>query len=359
MTCALLIAMAMAVRTADEPTQSLIAEVIAGCEANLAKIQHGTASYTVTVKEAMKPREAREGNPNEWKFRPPTYGARIWFTPSRVRWDEADARCLRDETTDTEYTPAEGAEPPHHIALIDELGQTFYHPSNFHPKSVGHSYMSDRHRTIGDYLRDVSTNPELSLVAVRTGSEITVRLTWRKAGAREDFVVAPAQGYGLLSFRQILLRRPEPPMSERTAEYREVNGAYVASRLRTVVWVKLSANARHQVLLDQTTVLDAIDLDDEPSAKKFRLADLGLPKGARVLDKRTGKYYLWGIDLTTEEDIEDALTHILLMGDRSPYLQSKPGRRWLYWYVLPAIAALVAASVVVWRVRRRSESSRG
>ncbi len=283
---------------------ALLDELLAGHDANVSAINHGTARYRYTATAG--------GHRSEFLVE-------VQFHGDQTRFDFGDSRNISspdaDITFEAPHLGTAAARPPHHyIAIVYEKGRGPNHPWQYHPRYLGHSHIPNS-QTLGDVMREVQKAARQSK-AFKWKAE-------RGAGAASvsyvheyvtlDFRLGPGSSFPIIDFSMTDSRLARPA-AEAHFEYRTVStGQQVASKATIV-----SRIPQAHEYVDRARVeveLMEIDLTKRPDPEVFTLGGLGVPIGARISDKRIGKIYLFGVEAATEKELvriieEQELTHL-------------------------------------------------
>jgi hypothetical protein len=317
-------------------TDKLLDEVIAGIEANASLIVNGTAQYSVTT-TTLLPAE-RPGLPVE---RTQSENVTVYFSGRRTRFDSETMRTIVDDERFIDFDATDLGTPrqrqPHNYSAVIQV-RAAARPLKVHPRMLGLGEMD----TLADMIRACRKRQGCQLEAVKDASTIKITLRSDSAYAKDEFIVAPEQGYGAISRRMWSLKINDQPYREVESEFmRTDNGAFVLSRTRMVD--RRARSPEDRTLHDLVRVrasLVSIRLGEDPNPEVFTIAGLGLPKGARIQDRINGKEYLFGVSAVREEDIG------------RPSVSGPRGTRAVVLYT--SIVLLVGlVGVLVWRIHRK------
>ena len=338
---------------------ALIAEVIAGIDANLAMITHGRATYDV-------PRHlytSRDGKP-----------ARLivetMFLDDMTRWTCELEYCLRDQDYGYGWQPTVPGDPPFQTNIIKRPKQSHASPRpwNFHPRTLGHG-VKDKYEvmfSLADhirYLRQPPKNEWNEILAEREGDliKVTVRIPRAKhpelkspslKDYKELYWVDPKQGYAIVHHQK--WGRPEWPYHDAVTRYRQAdNGAWIAEHyeLHTRTGYYDDQN-RFAGVRERHTVIELLDLDltTPVDPEEFTLAAMGVPKGARIQDRAANREYFYQVPAVTEEEIEAEWERQREEHAAAIEAERQRQRRWTIYSIFGGIAAIVGLLIVYrWR----------
>jgi hypothetical protein len=309
---------------------ALLDEIIAGAEANLQAIERGEAHYQVETTATG----SKERSSIEKAMFPSKYSVVMRFDGSLCRWDFQHFRCYRDDLVDVVFDTFQidrnpAARGPASSVFIYDKGHGPHSPYVYHPRYLGNGLecVTDPRyapKSIAEILRSARQTPELTKVVVnREGALVRLVIDVPSQKAKDEYWVSPQEGYAVTQERKWATKNPDnKPYSEVSTGYRREGAAFVATRsVRTER--RMDQGVQHDLYTIRTT-LTMIRLDEKPDAKVFTLDDLGLPKGARVQDRRSGTETLWGIKAVTEKDVHEAMTQLLLGNEPQTAAQSRP-----------------------------------
>jgi hypothetical protein len=336
----------------DATSQRLLSEVVAGFESHHCLIQKGVAQYTVTLSSKGGSEQERKEQTAD------SFNAMIYFDGSKARWDFRNWRCVRDGTHDIEFNAARLGAPdelaaPHYIAHIYELYGGGISPHSYHPRWLGHSVKPEIAKlsefTIADLIRRLRQSSKAKVTVAREGPLIKLVAEYSDAHFKRQYLIDPRQGYSVVRLLGWNVGKFDQPVDEIITEYTDAGGgAFIASeqifvkrRFADGKWVELPA--QHTKLIKAT-------LGETPDPKLFTLDGLGLPRGARIQDKTTGRLYLYGVNAVNEKEIRESVTQLLL---DHPNPSSSWPKLLLIYLGLPALILATVLSGAVFLFRRR------
>jgi hypothetical protein len=265
---------------------AVLDRIVAGSEANIAKIQSGHAVYSITRIQYLDGVEQS----------PKTDELDVSFDYPRVRIDSKTRQLRKIYLKDgvisfdaTNLPVVSRIGPRNLIATIKSLKEE--EPIAIHPRMLGPAKWT----SLAGEIRALESNPDCQVEGSEAsdGGLLIVRTHSEKMKVRALYEVAPQFGYGVVRATEWLLRDGgEEPFFEMTARYRKAdNGALVLDRRTTsTAFVrdgKLLPQGRQEVELKEMTLIEP------PSEKLLRLDGLGLPGGAMIQDRINGKEYLY------------------------------------------------------------------
>lgn len=337
-----------------DSSAALQGEVIAGCDANSALIERGRVTYTAeaTTTQLTAKKGAAKPEPHTRSF-----PVEVHFKADRLRCDYESFRSFLDGQRQVDYRVLDDGRlsPLHHVAQSDVAGRSTRLVSMFHPRAVGHSlatHTTTPFLSVADLLRKYRDAPGVEIKATKEGDLIRCSFVWRKAEFQQEVWVSPAAGYGIVRRVDRVLVGQKPALVETMVDYKLVDGAYIASSYvlteRAVVDDQLQDVNRLKLSLVQA------DLKATPPDELFTPEGLGLPRGARLVDKTTGNTHIIGSRTVSQQDLDDAITDILIHGDSSAYIEPWWRRAGRYALWGGGVLAVVGGLWLLFRrVRRR------
>lgn len=332
----------------EKPSADFIDIIIAGCDANAMLIDCGWAEYDITITSVdpstmplpphIKPKKLTHHDKNARpKLRKTQHHVRIVFDRKRSRWNFGRIRCYRDEKHDVYFNSRklqEGEEKNvslnkavNYRVTIHAIHTSPFKPTAYHPRYIGHGvYGKERDRTIAEMLRSVLSHPSDWRVKVTPEDELLKVVFDSKADPfRAIYWVSPAKGYSPVRGERYSLNvSKETPASEFQADYKKMEcGAYVASHILEIK--RMPIKGKYLERKRTETTLNEIALGEKPKDEIFSLLGLGIPRGALVRDKTTGKEYLYDVKKVKEQDINQSLAKIAQVTDPDP--AKRPSRR--------------------------------
>jgi hypothetical protein len=292
--------------SAAETTGALLDECIAGIEANLALIEHGTATYRIN--DVVK----RRGNliPQEQMLKVIFDDRRHrfeWHKKERSEGSEEIVveHVIIDPERVIEYWPPIGGVLPangHFVAITRNSNnrRALMEPSQqrLNCWGVPPTFVWEigwMKKTAPDHLtarRDAQGMIEISFQPPSV--EVTRGVYW----------LSPEQGYGLVRANEWITGWDgDEPSSTYAAEFQNANNG---------AWVVAHRQERDRVPRDGALVhfhkhelwLDEIDLITRPADATFTIDGIGLPAGARIRDMLNGREYRYGIPAVDGQNID-------------------------------------------------------
>lgn len=272
----------------------LLDEIVAGCEANLNAIQSGHAKYEITTARFAKGQE----QPKEVE----NYDVRFDFP--RIRIDSEAGQMRRIFSVDQVISF-----DAKNLAHLSKLGPTNFSATirsrdeeqatiSAHPRMLG----PEKIESIANEIRLLQSNPKWQLDAHnRKDGLIALRCRSKQLYAEVEYLIAPTLGYGVVSVKEwALSASPTKPYFVMSAQFRKIDpGVFVLEQRETVISIlsdgKLEPYTSEEVRLKEITLTRDVD------ASAFTLDGLGLPAGARVMDKVHGRNYLFGLPETPSQ----------------------------------------------------------
>lgn len=308
----------------EETSSSLIDEVIAGNQANMALIQRGTATYRTTWRTYPSQRKPRgiarsgkdepdkapvEGNAVRGPFVSETT---VYFDYPRLRFDWRGNGAWKDNPTEMreecfiydgrrliEYNMPQWGDKmdvdrprrtrgPHHGTSNPNAHNVLIWPPE---KKPARQYVDPRgefdmslERSIRRWVEEL----EGSVTAAREKDGL-IRLDFVLRVTHVARWVAPMQGYCVVKRKSWVTLQGKPQLvDDMQVKLRECdNGAYVLSQRDT----KSSRVIGNKILprLEETVTLVRIDLDAPPDDNVFTLDGLDIPVGTKIQDRAKGR----------------------------------------------------------------------
>jgi hypothetical protein len=287
---------------------------VAGYEANMALIQHGTASYAITRtiwRYSFAPNRELGDPPNKPSEEHGPFDSDLtvhfdyprlrfeWRGNGVVKGDDGfvhEECCIRDgERTIQVNLPqvpgksltGRGIDPPIQARHLSAANVIIY------PKDHQHRRMIDPRQqqgslSIAEHIRSVREDPMASLKAVREADGL-IRCELNAAVLRATYWIDPEKGYCIVKSNH-WNPRFEKPFQIMVGSVRDAgNGAFVLET-RTI---KSSICFKDRMLpnFEEHIRLVELDLSNRPDPKLFTIDGLNLPKGARIQDRITGRDY--------------------------------------------------------------------
>lgn len=364
---------------ADESADALLDEIVAGCEANLALIQRGTARYAARRTDYLY--SARPSASGDGHGRPELSGPAttrgpfeseltVTFDYPRLRFDwrgngfvAEDLSAVTEECyisdgerVITYYMPqffelqklGEGAgaagrrphrgdsSPNAHNVVVENIS------------AMGRRLMDPRQQlpsgAIADEIRDVRADARGSVAAVDEGGGM-IRVHIERPGYIANRWVSRKDGYCVVRSKSWVAQFGESrPVEEYEATARDAgNGAFVLDHRTLKDGIILAGDDTVGPYYEEELRLVTIDLATPPDEKLFTLDGFDLPAGTKIQDRIEGRTYEYGVAAVKEPDIK-------VPPARGPM----KARHWLTaLYVLAGIA-LVAVGFFTHRLRRRA-----
>ena len=349
----------------DAATRALLNEVLAGYDANLALIQHGTASYTTKMTMYVPPPVADDEPSQGENGKPPapdagpretlTSEVTVHFDYPRLRFDwRGDRRVAgagliveeRRKIVDGEqfifYDPPRGAVKnphAHNVMIVPTSSEIWSAMSAMHPREQFPNF------SIADHIRALRNNPDASLNAAREADGL-IRFDAAGPKFRASYWVSPSEGYSIVRSKMWAPTVSESqPVQILEATVRGTNGgAYVLDRraIKNFTIVDGKIKPSH----DEEVTLVKIDLLGQPDEKLFTLDGLDLPVGATVQDRIQGRRYEYAVAAVREPEIKVP----------APSGPMKT-RHWPTALYIAAGVGLLAVGFLSYRIRRRRKDS--
>ncbi len=280
--------------TRSEPdgsdSERLLDEIVAGSQANLERIDHGRASYEVTVTSKDSSGERTE-----------TRLYTIQFDYPLLRADMPDGVVIYKPDYVLHYLSDLPPESPTRSPGVVIQDPTIAPPPPFHPR-VQDGAGGAKHA--GSSITAARGDPDGALTAQRGAENVNIEVHYEHPSQqfRTKLVVAPQLGYSLTRIEQYALKLSESvPYRELSMSYRRLpGGAYVVQQRQETDRLWVGNEYSHST----ETLTRLVDFDPaRPSADVFRLESMGLPEGAHIDDQVHRRHYTFGSTAVTEDDI--------------------------------------------------------
>ncbi|HUY31180.1 MAG TPA: hypothetical protein VMV69_00260 [Pirellulales bacterium] len=331
----------------DVASQALVDEVIAGTEANLALIEHGTATYSVRRTNVVP---AGLDVPGDVKIAHGTYTkegeVRVsfdyprmhfeWRGTGRVPGEVATERAIYDGEYNMRFlVPSAGAGTGTVFIMAGSHSTT---GNYLHPRKQFRGFWI-RPPSFADQLRGMAA-ADASLTAARQPDGLVRFANQPTAGKiRGIYWISPNEGYSLVRAQEWPVWSPvKPPQLYEATARPAGNGAFVLAH-RLARFYSLSKSGELEPSREEESTLREIDLRVRPDPKLFTIDGLGLRVGARIDDQVHGRLYHYGIDAGGESGI-------LLPRSGGPMTLR-------YWFIgLNGLAGMLAIGWMIYRAKR-------
>lgn len=259
----------------------LLDEVIAGSDANVSMIEHGTARYSV-VQTIFRPEKDAQ-----------TWTVVVHFDGSKTRIDSGWRRTIVDEERvvdfDAEFLGTPSQRQTHNYSAIIRV-KSRAKPFLAHPRMLGFGDLL----SAAEAVRQMRSQPKWRLKAEKDGEAIHVAAESEELGGKIEFWSSPDKGYAVTRYKKWALHSPERPYDEIESEFtRADNGSFVLARSTRICRVYESSSGLRDVT-ETHIELKTIALTKKPDSRLFTLEGLDVPQGARIQDRINGKEYLFG-----------------------------------------------------------------
>lgn len=304
----------------------ILAEVIAGIEANEALLQSGSATYSIETIDRDSGEDIKTVETIQVQFDYPLIRTevdgikRIFAPDSVVTFDARNLKLL-------------GSMPPNSFSAIirtpDRVEKIPIHPKVLGPQKTP---------SLAATIKRVQKNGNWSISTSKDRSIIVLEFESQKAAMRALYRVDPAKGYGVIEAKEWALKASETqPYLQMTASYTMLNnGAFLIDSRHTEKWIAVDGKLQNDSAED-VRLTDIKLLNIEPEA--FRIEGLGLPSGARIQDRINNKVYLFGVPAVADSAI--------------PKLkEGKTSSTRDYLIVINILFVLLLVGLLLWKYRR-------
>lgn len=283
--------------------------------------------------------------------------AAVWFSGKRFRIQSGRFVEMSDGVTYYFYTdPGAQSIPSDHVVVIQAIDGTICAELPLHPAWLGHcipEYLWLKSPwTIADAIRRTFLPKRDPITLTKVGALVRMVHSYGNGAVRLEFLLDPARAYSLIEYRLTAQGKKEPVCEAKFEYDLEVKAPpWIAQK---AMITSRTFNRDKEVIA--TTVIEARLLECRLEAVpeiKFSINDLGLPKGARLRNAKTGEETLLGVDAPTPEAIDREIVRINEEFARGPLLASKGAL--LQWSLIVAslVALLLLVSLAVWQRRCR------
>ena len=208
----------------------LLEEVVAGAEANISKIDKGSATYSV-AHTLTRPSGNMADN---------SYEVAMRFKDQSCRWDMPDAHYVLDERNFLAFEPKglKGKiEPFNYSVLVAHRNKASVTPWNFHPRTLGFSIgPASKKQTspanIAEYIRDFPDRDGFEIEAIKENG--LIKIVAMTPSSEHDFWIDPKQGYALVKHWGYAQKTPDLPFIENETSYRREGTAYVVAKHKMI-----------------------------------------------------------------------------------------------------------------------------
>ncbi|HMP04019.1 MAG TPA: hypothetical protein PKD86_16440 [Gemmatales bacterium] len=320
-------------------TQELLQRIAAIRDDHDRLFTSGYAKYAVTV-----------SSPNTY------YGpeVEVWFSGRRVRFRTGGRHELFDGGRYLSHSePGPNTLPLDHIVHLNRLDLETRSYVLTHPAWLGHwippvyEFLGDS--TLAKYFREIV--PQGKMDATFDMEDNKLKVHCRNPNSKMNFqmVLDPERAYAITSFRAFQdHQRVFPFEATFTFDRRGNELPHVATAARLTTrsldkgeWSEFTLEAR---LLE-------FRLEEVPDSR-FTLEDFPLPRGARLLNSKTGEQTLLGVDAVSREDIDREIVRINEEFARGPAPAAKEAKAWWPWLLVAAAVGLLAL-LAWWALRLR------